>query len=733
MRFCRILVSVLFVVLAPVAAVSATEIKVKVLDPQAAVVVGAQVTLFTAGSTTPLAVQDSSPEGTVEFRNAGSGPYRVRVLAPGFAPRTVDVASSGEVTVSLALVTAAETVVVTATRSPVASEDSGADVTTLSAQQLQVMNPVAANDALRFLPDAIVNTAGQRGGLSSLFVEGGDSTYNKVIVDGVSITQPGGRFDFGTLPLSEADRVEFLRGAQSTLYGSDAMTSVVQVWTRTGSTPVPELRFGADAGNYGTENGYASLSGANGRFDYDVFGNQFNTSGSGPNDDYSNSLEGVNAGVKLNDQAALRLRLRHDNSVAGVQGEWNFNGDPLLSPDLYQRARQNNLLGSLTLTVTGPSRWTHRLTGYEWTLGSANTDYLTSPNRIAPYGDVDTPYAEFARFNRAGFDYQGDYVERSWAHTTFGYEFEDENGSVNDPIPPPQTIAHGLRLNDAVYGQQALTLGRLSVVAGARFVHNTTFGNVGVPRIALGLQVLRGGQIFSGTRLKFSYATGIKEPLFQESFGVGPYQIPNPNLKAERNRAFETGFQQNFFARKVALNATYFNNLFHDQIEFITVNPTTFVGQYINLQRSLAHGAEVELQTRLNSKLSWNTSYTYTSTEILEAPPGTAPPYATGDPLLRRPRHSAASLLSYLDRRWGANLGGSFVGRRPDSDFFGYNIDHAPGYVLVNAGGWYAINSRMTAYVNIENVLDKQYNEVVGYPALRANFRAGMRFRIGGE
>ena len=733
MRLHRVLASVLVFVLLLVVAASAAEIKVRVVDPQSAVVAAAQVTLFAVGSTTPVAMQDSSPEGTVIFRNAGSGAYRVRVWAPGFAPQSVAVSPGEEITVNLVLATTAQTVVVTATRSPVPSADAGADVATLSSQQLQVMQPVAANDALRFLPGAVVNTAGQRGGLASLFVRGGDSTYNKVIVDGVSIDQPGGTFDFGTLPPADADRVEFLRGAQSTLYGSDAMTSVVQVWTRTGSTPVPELRFGADAGNYGTESGYASLAGAHGGFDYDIFGNQFNTTGSGPNDDYSNSLVGVNAGAKLNDWAALRLRARHDNSVSGVQGEWNFNGQPLLSPDLDQRARQNNLLASLELTIAAPSRWTHRITGFEWTLGRANTDVVTDPGRVTPFGEVDTPFAEYARFNRAGFDYQGDYVERSWAHTTFGYEFEDENGTANFAIPAPATIAHGLRRNDALYGQQALTLGRLSVVAGARFVHNTTFGNVGVPRIALGLQVLRGGQTFSGTRLKFSFATGIKEPLFEETFGIGPYQIPNLDLKAERNRAFETGFQQNFFASKLVLNATYFNNLFHDQIEFITLNPATFLGQYINLQKSLAHGAEVELQARLSSRLSWNTSYTYTSTEILAAPPGSFPPYATGDPLLRRPRHSATSLVSYLGTRWGANLGGSFVGRRPDSDFFGFNIDHAAGYVLVNAGGWYAINSRMTAYVNLENVLDKQYNEVVGYPALRANFRAGMRFRIGGE
>ncbi len=183
----------------------------------------------------------------------------------------------------------------------------------------------------------------------------------------------------------------------------------------------------------------------------------------------------------------------------------------------------------------------------------------------------------------------------------------------------------------------------------------------------------------------------------------------------------------------MVLDATYFNNLFHDQIEFVTVDPDTFVGQYINLEKSLAHGAEVELQSRISSKLSWNNSYTYTSTQIIQAPPGTAPPFAIGDPLLRRPHHVATSQLSYLGRRWGANLGANYVGRRPDSDFFGFNINHAPSYTLVNAGGWYALTSRVTAYVTINNLLNKQYNEVVGYPALRANFRAGMRFRVGGD
>jgi vitamin B12 transporter len=726
-----------FLFLSVVAA--AADLKIKILDPQSAAVAGAQVQLFQTNLEKPAAVGLTSAEGVVSFPLASPGTYKLRVLAPGFAAETIDVPLSQleVLTVKLRLAPTAETVVVTATRTPVPTEAAAADVETLNAAQLQAMNPIASEDALRFLPGAVVNSAGQRGGRSGLFVEGGDSRYNKVIVDGVVVNEPGGSFDFGTLPLTESDRLELFRGAQSTLYGSDAMTSVMQIWTRTGNTGVPELRFGADGGNLGTANGYASLSGANGRFDYDIFGNQFNTMGNGPNDDYSNSLEGANLGVALTDKISLRLRTRHDNSVTGVQGEWNFGGQTCgLLPDLDQRARQNNVLSSLELTVANNSRWTHHFTGYESNEKRVNVDSVADPGRSIFGFSIDSPFNTIGNFNRAGVEYQGNYVERSWAQSTFGYRFEDENGFFGDLNSPP--IDHGLRLNHEAYGQQMLNLGRLTIVAGARFVHNGGFGNTGVPRVAVAFQALRGGRIFAGTRLRFSYATGIKEPRFDESFAGPPFSIPNLNLKPERNRNFEAGIQQNFLGPKFVLKATYFNNLFKNQIEFATVDPITFVGQYINLNKSFAHGLEAELQAQITPRVSLNTSYTYTSTQILQAPLCTPanfcdPTLAAGEPLLLRPKHSATTLLTYMGKRWGGNLAASFVGKRTDSDFFGFGIDHVAGYVRVDIGGWYAINSRVTAYLNVQNALNKSYEEVTGYPSLGANFRAGMRFRIGGE
>jgi len=239
--------------------------------------------------------------------------------------------------------------------------------------------------------------------------------------------------------------------------------------------------------------------------------------------------------------------------------------------------------------------------------------------------------------------------------------------------------------------------------------------------------------MFSGTQLRFSYATGIKEPRLEEAFASGSGVVPNPNLKAEQNRSFEAGFQQGFFSGKYALTATYYNNLFHNQVDFAILDFNTFTGQYQNIDKSLAHGAELELKGRISSRLSLDAGYNYMSTQILEQPFAFDDLHQPGRPLLRRPNHSGSLMLTYLGSRWGGNLGTSVVGRRPDSDFLGLNIDHAPGYARVDAGGWYAMNSRMTAYLNVSNLLNKKYQEVVGYPSLGTNFRAGMRFRIGGE
>jgi outer membrane receptor protein involved in Fe transport len=264
-------------------------------------------------------------------------------------------------------------------------------------------------------------------------------------------------------------------------------------------------------------------------------------------------------------------------------------------------------------------------------------------------------------------------------------------------------------------------------------VHNENFGNKAVPRVAASLLALRGGEKLSGTRLRFAYGEGIKEPRLEESFGIGAFNlIPNPGLRPEASHSLEAGVQQEFDRGKYSLSATYFHNLFLDQIAF-SFNSLTFESQYVNLNRARAHGAELEFHGRPHTGFTLDAAYTYTSTEILEAPLAFDPLLAAGAPLLRRPRHSGSILSTFTGKRWGGSLGASLVGRRTDSDFLGLGVNHAAGYARLDLGGWYAINRRVTAYANLGNALDKRYEEAAGYPALRVNFRAGFRFRLGGD
>src|SRR5260370_33725185 len=306
-------------------------------------------------------------------------------------------------TAQLQLAPETEVVVVTATRTPVPAAESGASVSLLDAAQLQVMQPIDASDAIRFLPGAVVDTSGQRGGLASLFVRGGDSRYNKVLIDNVPVNDSGGTMDFGVVPLSDVSAVEFAHGAQSTLYGSDAMTSVVLAFRTTGNTRTPELRFGDDGGNFDTAHGFASISGARDRWDFNFFGDQFNSAGKGPNDDYSNSLQGGNIGLQISPGALLRVRARHANSHTGVQGEWDFNNQPQLPPDADQQARTNDLLSSAELTLSGPSVWQHRLIGLEYNPRRQDQDIVPDRGCDAASFFLDCPFHSVDHFNRAGF------------------------------------------------------------------------------------------------------------------------------------------------------------------------------------------------------------------------------------------------------------------------------------------------------------------------------------------
>jgi len=724
MRVSRCFVSCFFALLLAQSAFAQNlkfnDLKVKVTDPASAAVSGARVAVY-AEHGRVLARSTTDAQGiTLLSHLPEKTPLHVEILAPGFAPYTVTLTDAHELNAHLQVATASETVVVSATPSPIEAGLTGMNVSTLDAAQLETMQPIAASDAIRFLPGVILGDSGNRGGQTSLFVRGGDSDYNKVFVDGVPVSDPGGYFDFGTLPLTGAGRIELLRGGESVLYGADAMSSVVQISSEAGHTRTPELRFGADGGNFGLAHGYASLGGVLRRFDYNLFADELFDNGQGVNDFYENSAQGANLGMQIAPNQSVRLRLRHNDSRSGVPGEQFPSFGIPASSDAY--AHQDNLLASLAWSLVAPANWQHNLTVYNYNHQRHDTDPCLDPNELYyPY----CAYNSYSDINRFGLRYNAEVLEQRRARSSFGYEFEDENGFIGDTVYA--SVNHGLRLNHALYGEQFVELGRLTAIAGARYVHNDSFGNRVVPRTSLTYLVHRGQGLWGNTRLKGSFSESIKEPSFEQSFGFTGYGVyPNPNLKPEQAHTFDAGIEQKLGRRWEGV-ATYFHSIYSDQI---TSNGN--YSQYINLNKALAHGAELDLSGRVGNHLRVQGSYFYTSTQILVSPLGSFP-NAAGDPLLLRPKHAGTLLLSYQRSRFGGTLGGSFLGRRPDSDYLGLGLTHAPGYARVDAGGWYQLERRVQLYANVENLLNRHYQEVLGYPALSINFRAGLRFQLGGD
>jgi vitamin B12 transporter len=251
-----------------------------------------------------------------------------------------------------------------------------------------------------------------------------------------------------------------------------------------------------------------------------------------------------------------------------------------------------------------------------------------------------------------------------------------------------------------------------------------------VPRAALALRV-RDGE--DATTVRASAGMGIKEPSFLESYGESFFAKGNPDLEPERSTTFDVGVEQRLLGSRLRASVTAFWHEYRDQIAWTVVDWNTYEGTYVNLARTRARGVEAALEARPGRHLHLLGQYTYLEGEILESPTDFDPVYAAGEPLLRRPRHQGSVSAQASFPRWSAGAALVRVGARADSDFVGLGLTHAGPYTRLDARLRVRVAGPVEAFVVTENLLDAEYQEVLGYPALGRCVRGGLRLTLGGR
>jgi vitamin B12 transporter len=611
--------------------------------------------------------------------------------------------------------------VVTADRDPTPLGRTVASTTVISGDELRQRGVYFLSDALKQVPGAAIVSQGSYGGLTSLFLRGGESDYTKVLIDGVPVNQAGGAFNFGLLSTDNIERIEIVRGPVSVLYGSDAVTGVVQVFTRRGEGAL-RTELTGQAGSHGTYAGSASIRGGTGDLSYSASLSRYATDGVYDfNSNFGNTVGSAALTARPDDRTSVTLTARTGDNT--LRFPTDFTG---AVTDSNQLSRQN----SQTLGLDVARRFSERAEVRVQLASHSQVD--GSENNPDSPGDADFFSQSQGRTQRRSADARGVFQPSSLARVTIGGQVEVEDLREFSTGGAPFAAT---RNNLGVYGQSVFTPGEATVVnIGLRLEDNEEFGTHLTYRVGA-IQA-----ITAGLRVRASLGSSFKEPSLRENYAQGAFEVGNPALDPEQSRSWEVGVEQALAGGRVTLAANYFDQRFTDLIQYLSSGvpgePT-----YQNVSKATSRGVEVIGDIRPTSWFALTGSYTYLKTTVADAGaaggPGTT--FEEGKPLVRRPKHSArVDARSRFADRVSVGVSANYLGARDDIDFnvFPSVRRELPAYVALDADASFDIVHQaggrpgVTATVRAENLFDKEYDTVLGYRgrgrAVFAGFRLGL-------
>jgi iron complex outermembrane receptor protein/vitamin B12 transporter len=638
----------------------------RLTDALGAPVGGGKVQLLQG--TKVVAFAYAAADGSYEIRYSGAGRFALVGTAATFLPSigsdfyggTTDVV---EQDVVLAANTVRQDISVTATGLPTPLPQLTAPVAMLPGELMAT--DIGVVNSLRQEPGAFVVQTGQTGGVTSLFMRGGNSTANLVLVDGIPTEDIGGTFDYGTVSSTAVGNIEVYRGPDSAIYGTDAGAAVVSISTPRGTTATPVLTYSGDAGNLHTWRNEVTLGGTARKLDYYGAFSRFDTSNALAYDRYHSGTAAANVGYDINGNTLVRATIRNADSVTGLPDAHDFYGVPAIG-----REGDQDLYAGLTVENTYKGDW-HNLVRY----GIAR-----KREQAVNYGDLGTPITLFPGFtedygrvvtirgangysatgqaafingsddqdsNRDQLYYQSDWSPSRHFNGLFGFRYNNERGSFNSP--PSAFSAAGShektqRTNFEYNLQfQGEFFHRLFYSAGGAVEKNHLYGIAGTPRLGLSYVPVRpSAKPFHGTRLRANAATGVQEPTLALDYfslyrqllllglaaDVAAYHIGPPT--SERSRTYDLGVDQNVFGEKLTLKAGYFHNVFDHQLESVSGPALTqyfginipallYNTQYLNSLAFRAQGEELELAWHPRNNLLFRGGYTHLDTRVVQS------------------------------------------------------------------------------------------------------------------
>jgi vitamin B12 transporter len=606
-----------------------------------------------------------------------------------------------------------EEVLVSASLMPITASRSANAVTVIDRAQLRNRATVSLSNILRDVPGFSVSQVGVLGSQTQIRVRGAEANHLLVTIDGVEANDPsqGDEFSWGTLTAFDIERIEIIRGPQSSLRGSDAVAGVVNIITRTAEKSSVGLFL--ESGSWATHHSGFNIGHKQGDFDIRFGLSHIESAGDNiartgdENDGYRNTTYNIRSGLKLSDQMDISFAARESDGMNQFDADNDFDG--LIEDQDRVSEFENSTMRFQGDYSSKDGTWQHKV--------------LISQSKSDNTAFADKAKGNVTASTKDQIQYIGSFTWDQGAQNIAALvEREEEDwmqrGEITWGVYDPNQDRE--RDTDSVAVEYRTDINdHLTLAASARHDDNSEFDSAKTYRAEAIYQLTE------AIRLRSAVGTAVKNPTFTERFGFYTNFIGNPNLIPEESTSWELGADQLIMGGALTLSLTIFEAELENEIDGFVYDPATFAYTSNNINgTSERKGAELSAVGNISESMSLAAAYTYTD--------------STGDDAVRevrRPRHIASLNLGWqAAHNLHLNTNIQFTGEQTDVYFPPFpepsQIVALSNHTLVNINLNYSATEKLEMYLKLENALNDNYEEVFGYQTLGFGASLGLRYSM---